>query len=148
MLFILYETFAWQTFVLLGLIVYIHTCCVPIATLNQNKQSRLLYLGNMHIIIKVLACGLAFSHLIGFFSCNTIKFQKYFLKVYGSVHVNSKRAHPPPKNIPPGICRAFVILSVQAGGNFSEHLCPGVGHLSNPQEAVNVIPFSIFHLKI
>ena len=144
MLFILYETFTWQTFVLLGLIVYIHTCCVPIATLNQNKQSRLLYLGNMHIIIKVLACGLVFSHLIGFFSCNTITFQKYFLKVYGSVHVNSKRAHPPLKIYP----QAFVILQVQAGGNFSEHLCPGVGHLSNPLEAVNVIPFSIFHLKI
>ena len=101
MLFILYETFVWKTFVLLGLIVYIHTCCVPIATLNQNKQSRLLYLGNMHIIIKVLACGLVFSHLIGFFSCNTITFQKYFLKVYGSVHVNSKRTHPPPYKYTP-----------------------------------------------
>ena len=104
MLFILYETFVWKTFVLLGLIVYIHTCCVPIATLNQNKQSRLLYLGNMHIIIKVLACGLVFSHLIGFFSCNRITFQKYFLKVYGSVHVNSKRAHPPLRIYP----QAFV----------------------------------------
>ena len=25
------------------------TCCVPIATLNQNKRSRLLYLGNVQI---------------------------------------------------------------------------------------------------
>ena len=39
------------------------------------------------IIIKVLACGLVFSHLIGFFSCNTITFQKYFLKVYGSQYM-------------------------------------------------------------
>ena len=125
MLFILYETFTWQTFVLLGLIVYIHTCCVPIATLNQNKQSRLLYLGNMHIIIKVLACGLVFSHLIGFFSCNTITSQKYLLKVYGSVHVNSKRAHPPPINIPPSICHLvgpgggeFLGTSLPRGGAF------------------------------
>ena len=81
-------------------LVYIHTYCVPIATLNKNKRSRLLYLDNMHIIIKVLACGLVFSHLIGFFSCNTITFQKYFLKVYGSVHVNSKCAHPPLKIYP------------------------------------------------
>ena len=118
MLFILYETFAWQTFVLLGLIVYIHTCCVPIATLNQNKQSRLLYLGNMHIIIKVLACGLVFSHLIGFFSCNTITFQKYFFKSLWLSTCKFQACPSPPKNIPPGICRAFVILLVQAGGEF------------------------------
>ena len=54
----------------------------------------------------------------------------------------------PPKNIPPDICRAFAILSFPVVGNFSEHLCPGVGHLSNLLEAVNVIPFSKFHLKM
>ena len=48
-------------------LVYIYTYCVPIATLNQNKRSRLLYLGDMQTIINVLACGLVFSHLIGFF---------------------------------------------------------------------------------
>ena len=31
---------------------------------------------------------------------------------------------------------------------FPENLCPGVGHLSNLLEAVNVIRFAIFHLKI
>ena len=38
---------------------------------------------------------------------------------------------------PPGKCRAFVILSVQAVGNLSVLL-----------EAVNIVSFSIFHLKI
>ena len=32
-------------------LVYIHMYCVPIATLNQNKQSRLLYLGDAQIIM-------------------------------------------------------------------------------------------------
>ena len=32
-------------------LVYIHTFCVPIATLNQNKRSQLLYLANAQIII-------------------------------------------------------------------------------------------------
>ena len=31
-----------------------------------------------HKLIKVLACSSVFSYLIGFFSCNTITFQKYF----------------------------------------------------------------------
>ena len=31
-----------------------------------------------HKLIKVLACGSVFSYLIGFLSCNTITFQKYF----------------------------------------------------------------------
>ena len=52
---------------------------------------------------------------------------------------------PPP---PPGICQAFVVLSVLAVGNFLENLCPGLGLLSNLLEAVNVVPFAIFHLKI
>ena len=30
-------------------LVYVHTYCVPIATLNQNKPSRLLYLGHAQI---------------------------------------------------------------------------------------------------
>ena len=32
--------------------------------------------------------------------------------------------------------------------NLSENLCPGVGHLAILLEAVNVVPFSIFHQKI
>ena len=31
-------------------LVYVRTYCVPIATLNQNKRSRLLYLGDAQII--------------------------------------------------------------------------------------------------
>ena len=57
--------------------------------------------------------------------------------------VNSKRVHSPR-----GICRAFVILSVPTVGNLSESLCPGMGHLSILLQAVNIIPFSICHLKI
>ena len=30
--------------------VYVHWYCMPIATLNQNKQSRKLYFGNAHIM--------------------------------------------------------------------------------------------------
>ena len=30
--------------------VYVRTYCVPIATLNQNKRTRLLYLGDTQII--------------------------------------------------------------------------------------------------
>ena len=33
-------------------LVYVRTYCVPIATLNQNKQTRLLYLGDAQIIIR------------------------------------------------------------------------------------------------
>ena len=32
-------------------LVYVHTYCVPIATLNQNKRARLLYLDDAQIII-------------------------------------------------------------------------------------------------
>ena len=32
-------------------LVYVHTYCVPTATLNQNKRSRLLYLGDTKLII-------------------------------------------------------------------------------------------------
>ena len=38
--------FAW--------LVYVHTYCVPIATLNQNGRSRLLYLGDAQIIIIII----------------------------------------------------------------------------------------------
>ena len=31
-------------------LVYVRTYCVPIATLNQNKRTRLLYLGDAQII--------------------------------------------------------------------------------------------------
>ena len=46
--------------------------------------------------------------------------------IYGSVN-----------SIPLGKCRAFVILSV-----------PAVGNLSVLLEAVNIVSFSTFHLKI
>ena len=45
--------------------------------------------------------------------------------IYGSV--NSKGAHPQPL---PGVCQAFVILSVPAVWNLSENLCPGMEQLS------------------
>ena len=32
-------------------LVYVRTYCVPIATLNPNKRSRLLYLGDSQIVI-------------------------------------------------------------------------------------------------
>ena len=46
------------------------------------------------------------------------------------------------------IRRVFVILSVPAVGNLSENLCQGVRHLSTLLEAVSVVSFSIFDLKI
>ena len=55
--------------------------------------------------------------------------------------VNSKRAHAPPP-------RAFVIFSVPVVANLSENLCPRLGNLSILLEAVKVVPFSIFDLKI
>ena len=51
-----------------------------------------------------------------------------------------KRAIPPP----PGIGRAFVILSVPAVGICQKTSSRGRGILL---EAVNVVPFSIFHFK-
>ena len=33
-------------------LVYVRTYCVPIAALNQNKRTRLLYLGDAQIIIR------------------------------------------------------------------------------------------------
>ena len=47
---------AGQRLALLGLftwIVYVRTYCIPIVTLNQNKQTLLLYLGHAQIIINV-----------------------------------------------------------------------------------------------
>ena len=38
--------FAW--------LVYVRTYCVPIATLNQNKRTRLLYLGDAQIIRQII----------------------------------------------------------------------------------------------
>ena len=52
LLFPSYESFAWQTFASLGFftwLVYVHRYCVPISTLNQNKRSRLLYLGDAEL---------------------------------------------------------------------------------------------------
>ena len=45
------------TFASLGLLtwlVYVRTYCVPIATLNQNKRTGLLYLGDARIILSEL----------------------------------------------------------------------------------------------
>ena len=58
MLLTLYELFAW--------LFYALTHCVPIATLNQNKRSKLLYLGDAQItrmdtasnVVKCTECGL------------------------------------------------------------------------------------------
>ena len=44
--------------------------------------------------------------------------------------------------------KAFVILSAPSVGNLSENLLPGMGHLPILLDAVIVVPFSIFHLKI
>ena len=51
-------------------------------------------------------------------------------------------AHSPPP--PPGIGRAFVILSVLAVGICQRTSARGWGVLL---EAVSVVPFSIFHFK-
>ena len=65
-----------------------------------------------------------------------------FSVFFRNVSVNSKRGHPPL-----GICWAFVMLPGIGGGELSENLCPGLGHLSILLDAVNVVIFSIFHLK-
>ena len=44
---------------------------------SQQRSGDTNYPQN-HKLIKVLACCSVFSYLIGFFSCNTITFQKYF----------------------------------------------------------------------
>ena len=44
-------------------LVYVRTYCVPIATLNQNRQTRLLYLGDVQITRKLRPC----SHVHLFF---------------------------------------------------------------------------------
>ena len=54
----LYESFVWQTFTSLGLLTwhfYVRMYCMPTATLNQKRQSQLLYLGNVQIISNYLA---------------------------------------------------------------------------------------------
>ena len=110
--------FAW--------LVYIHTYCVPIATLNQNKWSRLLYLENMHIIIKVLACGLVFSHLqdwLFFLQHNNIP--EIFFKSLWLSTCKFQACPSPPINIPPSICHLvgpgggeFLGTSLSRGGAF------------------------------
>ena len=47
-----------------------------------------------------------------------------------------------------GLSRIITVQAICVPSCFLENLCPGVGHLSNLLEAVNVIPFAIFHLKI
>ena len=55
---------------------------------------------------------------------------------------------PTPRQ-PLGIGRVFVILSVQEVGNLSANLCPRyVGHMSILLKAVNIVPSSIFQIKI
>ena len=39
----------------------------------------------------------------------------------------------------------FFYLVGPGGGDLSQNLCPGVGHLSILLDAVTVVPFSIFH---
>ena len=51
---------------------------------------------------------------------------------------------PPPGHLS-GICH---LVGFPAVGNLSQNFCPGVGHLSILLEALNVVPFLIFHLKI
>ena len=46
------------------------------------------------------------------------------------------------------ISRIITVQAICVPSCFSENLYPGEGHLSNLLEAVNVIPFAIFHLKI
>ena len=49
-------------------------------------------------------------------------------------------------NVPiPGDLSGICYLVGPGGGYLSENLCPGVGHFSIFLEAVNVVPFSIFH---
>ena len=67
-----------------------------------------------------------------------------FEVVYGSA--NSERAqpsHPPP---PLRHLSGIVILSVPVVG--LENPFPRVGHLSILLEAVDIVPFSIFYLKM
>ena len=45
---------------------------------DQSQRSGDTNYPQNHKLIKVLACSSVFSYLIGFFSCNTITFQKYF----------------------------------------------------------------------
>ena len=47
-------------------LVYVRTHCVPIATLNQNKRTRLLFLGDAQII----SCTTKYSYCIFFSSGN------------------------------------------------------------------------------
>ena len=69
-------------------------------------------------------------------------------KVHGPVlsngAVNSKCTHRPPPGHLLGICH----LVGSGGGDLSENHFPGLAHLSILLEAVNVVPFSIFHQKI
>ena len=51
--------------------------------------------------------------------------------------------HPAPRHLL-GICHLVAL----GGGKLSEHLCPGLGHLSILLEAVNIGPFLIFQKKI
>lgn len=44
----------------------------------------------------------------------------------------------------PGICRAFVILLVQAVGNLSENLWVGMGVGVGVGHTINTIPFQYF----
>ena len=69
-------------------------------------------------------------------------------KVHGPVlsngAVNSKCTHRPP----PGYLLDICHLVGPGGGDLSENHFPGLVHLSILLEAVNVVPFSIFHQKI
>ena len=48
---------------------------------------------------------------------------------------------------PPGICRAFVILSVHTVEIWQKTSAPGIRHLSVLLEEVNAVPFFTISLK-
>ena len=64
-------------------LVYIHMYCVPTATLNQNKQSRLLYLGDVQIKL------LQISHKYGICSLemeNKLEIQFWYFPGVGHLY--------------------------------------------------------------
>ena len=59
-------------------LVYVRTYCVPIATLNQNRQTRLLYLGDVQITRRLRPC----SHVYLFFKNEN----KFYSAVWPTVY--------------------------------------------------------------
>ena len=94
-----------QTFVSLSLftwLVYVRTYCVPIATFNQNKRTRLLHLGDAQIITASLLSKLSVILLLPVFQnkrfCLHLSSCIYgllnaFFKAYAIVFFNTSSAH-------------------------------------------------------